>query len=863
MRISLWIALTCTGFACQNALAREAETAAFVPGVVLVRFEHPVTPDQAALLLDAGLFTVDQRIYDRLSIYRVKLSEGLEVPEALELLDRNKNLRWAQADHLTHERDTVPDDPMFPSQWNMSIISAPQAWDLGTGGVDVLGRQIVTAICDGGMEMTHPELSGNLWVNTGETPGNGVDDDGNGYIDDVNGWDGYNNDGSIPTNGHGTHVSGIAGASGNNGTQVCGINWNSTLMPVACSSNSTSIVSTGNNYVANMKALWFSSQGAQGANIVSTNSSFGVNQADCQSGSYPIWNDLYDDMGALGILSAGATANANFNVDVVGDVPTSCSSDWLITVTNTTSVDVKYSQAGYGLTTIDLGAPGTSVLSTYTGGSTSTLTGTSMATPHVTGAISYLHSVASADFANYYMLFPAEAALLIKQWIMDGTDQLAALDGITVSGGRLNLAASAALAAAFNNGPSPLMDLTAPSLSFSLPANASETAQLSLANVGEEGSSLNWSVTIREPVQALRDMTGSLLEVPQTSYSSTDTLVLDLSALNGSADQEWMAAVTLELPTGVTVISASNLVSDVEETRFLSWDGINGASVVHWIDQDGGWGNIFPSEHALGRIFLDASGASGSIEFTWTIEGDVFGGEPHTVTGGFGLDPSGPGISVGQPLDGANWPIGSQHNITWNTHLVDGPIMIRLSRNAGLDWETLASDESNDGSYPWLVSGPPTSEALVEVSLPSEALADVSGMFRISQPLTWLSINPQSGELADGLSQVLGLDLDTADLFPGSYSAELFFQSNSGNQILPVQLLVTAGGDLEAPLVQILSGGGIIQLSWPSVPGALSYRVEGRQTSADAWHPVETVDGTSWQQPLSLGMSQFRVIALQ
>ena len=136
MRISLWIALTCTGFACQNALAREAETAAFVPGVVLVRFEHPVTPEQAPLLLDAGLFTVDQRIYDRLSIYRVKLSEGLEVPEALELLDRNKNLRWAQADHLTHERDTVPDDPMFPSQWNMSIISAPQAWDLGTGGVD-------------------------------------------------------------------------------------------------------------------------------------------------------------------------------------------------------------------------------------------------------------------------------------------------------------------------------------------------------------------------------------------------------------------------------------------------------------------------------------------------------------------------------------------------------------------------------------------------------------------------------------------------------------------------------------------------------------------------------------------------------
>ena len=204
----------------------------------------------------------------------------------------------------------------------------------------------------------------------------------------------------------------------------------------------TSTVLDGYGYIVKQKQLWIETNGAQGANVVATNSSFGVDRGNCNSGEYPAWNEMYDLMGSIGILSAAATINGNYDVDQIGDVPTACPSEHIVAVTNTDSSGKKFGSAGYGKVNIDLGAPGTAVLSTVLNAGVGEKTGTSMATPHVAGAIGFLHSVASPAFRALYRQNPADAALVLKDIMMANTTAQSDLSDVTVSGGRLNLHAA-------------------------------------------------------------------------------------------------------------------------------------------------------------------------------------------------------------------------------------------------------------------------------------------------------------------------------------------------------------------------------------------------------------------------------------
>lgn len=357
-----------------------------------------------------------------------------------------------QFNHYITRRATLPDDPGFNNQWGLhnlgqtggvvdADIDAPEAWDLTTSGSTAEGDQIVVAIVDGGCDLGHSDID--FFKNTHEIPGNGVDDDGNGYIDDYDGWDAYSSDGTIPGDDHGTHVAGIAAAIGNNSNGVAGVNWNVKVMPIAGSTTQEAVAVEAYGYALEMRALYNETDGALGAFVVSTNSSFGVDYGN--PANFPIWCAMYDSLGVAGILSAAATANIGMDIDQNGDVPTACPSDYLISVTNTTSSDVKNSGAAWGATTIDLGAPGTSVYSTLQGGGYGYKTGTSMATPHVAGAVGFLYSAALPGVINLARLRPDSVALLFKQAILDGTDINSSLDGITVSGGRLNLFTAAQL----------------------------------------------------------------------------------------------------------------------------------------------------------------------------------------------------------------------------------------------------------------------------------------------------------------------------------------------------------------------------------------------------------------------------------
>lgn len=388
-----------------------------------------------------------QLLSARMNAWLVVLKDrDADVYAAMEDFKKKIEVKAIQLNYHVQERETTPDDPLFSEQWPLkntgasagvvdADIDATDAWDITTGGMTNNNREIIIAIIDSGFQLSHPDL--NFWVNNLETPSNGIDDDGNGYIDDYYGWNAYNQTGNLVATSHGTHVTGIASAKGNNTLGVSGINWNTKVMPVCGSSSTQATVVIAYGYVLEMRQRYNETNGQSGAYVVVTNSSFGADYGN--PANYPIWAAMYDSLGVAGVLSCGATANANINVDVSYDMPTACTSDYLITVTNTTRTDVKYNGAGYGANSIDLGAPGTSVRSTDLNSAYSTKTGTSMSSPHVAGSVALMYAAIPSFVLDLYENNPSTLALMIKNYILEGVDSLSSLQGITLTGGRLNV----------------------------------------------------------------------------------------------------------------------------------------------------------------------------------------------------------------------------------------------------------------------------------------------------------------------------------------------------------------------------------------------------------------------------------------
>ncbi len=427
--------------------------------------EFIVVPGNLIVMLnsDADAYKLSEQFYylndvkTDLKVERV-LSESMHIylfdfnaaiidqTQLLNAVKKDHSVKIAQFNHTFKER-VIPNDTQFGVMWDMNNtgqsggvidadIDAPEAWNITTGGLTSQGDTIVVAVVDGGYDLTQQDL--NFWKNYKEIPNNGIDDDNNGYIDDHDGWDAIAGNDNLTVAAHGTHVCGTIGAKGNNGVGVTGVNWNVKIMPVSYGSgNLESGAIASYAYIRDQRRLYNKTNGAKGAFVVSTNSSFGVDLG--KPSAYPLWCAMYDSLGAVGILSAGATANQNYNVDTQGDIPTACTSKWLISVTNTTRTDAKNGSCGYGLTSIDLGSPGTNITSTLPGNTYGTMTGTSMATPHIAGAIALMYSVPCSELITNYKTDPAGVALMVKDSLLNATDPIAALNGITVTGGRLNL----------------------------------------------------------------------------------------------------------------------------------------------------------------------------------------------------------------------------------------------------------------------------------------------------------------------------------------------------------------------------------------------------------------------------------------
>ncbi|MEG5067133.1 S8 family serine peptidase, partial [Microcoleus sp. B3-A4] len=320
---------------------------------------------------------------------------------------------------------TTPNDPGYSQLWGLNNtgqsggtadadIDAPEAWDIQQGNPN-----LVIGVIDTGVDYNHPDLVGNIWTNPGEITGDGIDNDNNGYIDDTRGWDfAYNDNNPMDVQGHGTHVSGTIAGKGNNGVGVTGVAWNAKIMPLKFLDDS------GSGYTSDaILAIDY----ATGKGVKITNNSWGGD------GYSQTLSDAINTAGQQGALFIAAAGNGGF--DGIGDdndttpsYPASYNLSNIISVAATTRTDGLSSFSNYGSASVDLGAPGEDIYSTWPNSSYNTISGTSMASPHVTGAAALLWS------QN-----PTWTAQQVKDKLLQTTDAISALSGKTVSGGRLNI----------------------------------------------------------------------------------------------------------------------------------------------------------------------------------------------------------------------------------------------------------------------------------------------------------------------------------------------------------------------------------------------------------------------------------------
>ena len=404
-----------------------AQEAPIISGELIVQLNKTITAKDLTIQLaeyngvKSGV-ALDRVLSKSASIYLFKYDVN-RVPEGkvLDFIYANAGVNIAQFNHEVQNR-ALPNDPSIGSQWHHvdgsdNDIDSDLAWDITTGGQTSNGDEIVVCVIEGGgANYNHPDLIANHWTNTAEIDNNGIDDDGNGYIDDFNGWNPVSDNDNVGNANHGTAVSGMIGAKGNNNNGGAGVNWDVKIMQVDLGSLTEANVIESYSYPLTMRERYNASNGAEGAFVVATNASWGIDNAN--PANYPVWCAFYDTLGAAGILNCGATSNSNVNVDVNGDMPTGCSSTYMLGITATNSSDQR-TFSGYGVTAIDLAAPGEAVfLPSGTSGYSST-SGTSFASPCVAGAIALLYSAPCSDLASQALSSPQSTADLVRNYIFN------------------------------------------------------------------------------------------------------------------------------------------------------------------------------------------------------------------------------------------------------------------------------------------------------------------------------------------------------------------------------------------------------------------------------------------------------------
>ena len=407
-----------------------------VPGEVIVKVKPSSMLKSQAEIFDTGRFQISEikAFETKNDMFTVKLKGDKQTAQYLQAAASNPDLEYAEPNYILRivgqrsgEAEKLPNDTDFGLLWGMkntgqkepgngvdgkagADISATKAWAITTGN-----RAISVAVIDTGVDYTHQELKDNIFVNTAEIAGNGIDDDANGFIDDIHGWNfaGVSTNDPMDDNEHGTHCSGTIGAKGDDGNKIAGVTWETRILPIKFltggGSGTLDDAVKSIHYATKMKVNIMSNSWGGG----------GFSQA---------MFDAIKEAKDAGILFIAAAGNDGQNSDTSPHYPAGYQVENVMAIAASTNLDTLASFSTYGKRTVHLAAPGHKIYSSVPKNGYDTFSGTSMATPHVSGAAALLWGTnTSMSFAE------------VKERLMKSRVFIPSLTRKVASSGRLNI----------------------------------------------------------------------------------------------------------------------------------------------------------------------------------------------------------------------------------------------------------------------------------------------------------------------------------------------------------------------------------------------------------------------------------------